>query len=315
MNDETLQRYLTNTLSEEEIVGVLDWLDASEEHRRHLDMLDYANHGALLLSELGCPSRATARRRHPFRAVLKWGTGIAATLFLCGLLSHYIVEHTLDRQVQMMQITAPYGHSLSLSLSDGTSVQLNSGSRLEYPTLFHGGVRRVRVTGEAMFDVSHDASHPFIVETPACTAEVLGTKFNILSPADGLRFSASLLEGSLKITSNRSSTHESVILSPNEEVHLVDGHLCLDKIRDSDNLRWVDGLLNLNGLTFPEIIGRFRDYYGVDIVLESSPTSHRYRGKIRVSDGIDHALALLQLLSDFEYTRDDVHNRIYIRSK
>lgn len=37
----------------------------------------------------------------------------------------------------------------------------------------------MKLSGEAMFNVEHDAAHPFIVETFACDVEVLGTKFNV----------------------------------------------------------------------------------------------------------------------------------------
>ena len=47
-----------------------------------------------------------------------------------------------------------------IALSDGTSVELNSKSRITYPALFIGRERRVRLEGEAMFDVRHDADHP-----------------------------------------------------------------------------------------------------------------------------------------------------------
>ena len=40
MDDQTLQKYLRNELSEKELVEVLDWLDASPENQRHLDSLD-----------------------------------------------------------------------------------------------------------------------------------------------------------------------------------------------------------------------------------------------------------------------------------
>lgn len=40
MDDQTLQKYLCNELSEKELVEVLDWLDASPENQRHLDRLD-----------------------------------------------------------------------------------------------------------------------------------------------------------------------------------------------------------------------------------------------------------------------------------
>ena len=119
-----------------------------------------------------------------------------------------------------------------------------------------------------MFEVKHDASRPFIVETFACDAEVLGTKFNILAAARTADFSAALLEGRLKIL-NRLGGGESFILSPNEQIDLGDGHLKLNRITDPDDFRWVDGLMNLNTLSFGEVIRKFENYYGVRITIDN----------------------------------------------
>lgn len=313
MDDLLLQKYLRNETSEEELVEVLDWLDASTENQRYLDRLDYISNLNILAGE------AQPRiRRHTvslWKRTAQWSAAAAAVLLACAGLGHYMADRILERRTQdMMAITAPNGQSMSVTLSDGTTVWLNSGAKLEYPSIFSRKTRRVKISGEAMFEVEHDASRPFIVETFACDAEVLGTKFNILADARTADFSAALLEGRLKI-SNRLVGGESFILSPNDQIDLVDGHLKLNRITDPDDFRWVDGLMNLNTLSFTEVIRKFENYCGVRITIDNPEDMPelKYHGKIRVSDGVDHALKLLQITNNFSYTRDDETNTIHIK--
>lgn len=79
---------------------------------------------------------------------------------------------------QQTVIEAPAGQHVRISLNDGSEVDLNSGSRLIYPSIFSGKERRVKLVGEARFDVSHNEKQPFIVETFAYDVRVLGTDFN-----------------------------------------------------------------------------------------------------------------------------------------
>lgn len=319
MDNILLQKYLTDTASEEELVEVLDWLDASAENRRYLDSLDFASNAALLHTPLVEKKEAAPQApivRLSWGKVVKWCSSIAATLLLCGFFSQFLANNIVKHRAgQMMSITAPQGHSISLTLSDGTKVHLNACAKLEYPAMFFGNERNVKISGEAMFDVQHDPGHPFVVETYVCKAEVLGTKFNIIADEDNTNFSASLLEGSLKIsTKGNGKEGESVILAPNQQVKMVNGHLHLDRIADSDDLRWVEGLMNLNGQTFREIIAKFQKYYGIPIIIEDSfhASESHYHGKIKVADGIDRALNQLRLLSDFNYSRDKAQNTIHI---
>lgn len=248
MDDLLLQKYLRNETSEEELAEVLDWLDASTENQRYLDRLDYISNLNILAGE--AQPRVSRRTVSLWKRTAQWSAAAAAALLVCAGVSHYLADRILEyRTRDMMAITAPNGQSMSVTLSDGTTVWLNSGAKLEYPSIFSRKTRRVKISGEAMFEVKHDASRPFIVETFACDAEVLGTKFNILADARTADFSAALLEGRLKIL-NRLGGGESFILSPNEQIDLVDGHLKLNRITDPDDFRWVDGLMNLNTLSF-----------------------------------------------------------------
>ena len=288
MDDLLLYKFLQNEASEDEIRTVLDWLDADPANRKYFDGLDNMLNAARVNRPAG---RKPLRRPLPsLRSIGAWSMRIAAVLCLCLGVSYFAATKMFDRKASnnSLSVFVPNGERISMTLTDGTTVWLNSGAKLEYPSIFSRKTRRVKISGEAMFEVEHDASRPFIVETFACDAEVLGTKFNILADARTADFSAALLEGRLKI-SNRLVGGESFILSPNDQIDLVDGHLKLNRITDPDDFRWVDGLMNLNTLSFREVIRKFENYYGVRITIDNPEDMPelKYHGKIRVSSPRD----------------------------
>ena len=98
-------------------------------------------------------------------------------------LAYHKVE--AEQEIPMTNtVTVPRGKEFSLRLSDGTQVWLNSESSLVFPVRFGDGPREVTVTGEAYFDVAHDASRRFVVHADTVSVSVYGTAFNISSYAD-----------------------------------------------------------------------------------------------------------------------------------
>ncbi|WP_018629022.1 FecR domain-containing protein [Niabella aurantiaca] len=74
-----------------------------------------------------------------------------------------------------------------VALPDGTEVTLRKNSRLHYdPSFITGKTRSVHITGEAFFDVAHDAGRPFIVHSGKYSIKVLGTAFNVKTTAGKL---------------------------------------------------------------------------------------------------------------------------------
>ncbi|GAB2613622.1 FecR family protein [Emticicia sediminis] len=70
---------------------------------------------------------------------------------------------------------------LLITLSDGSSILLQHGSRLSYPTNFEGDKREVYLDGEAFFEVAKNPEKPFLVYANELVTKVLGTSFNIKS--------------------------------------------------------------------------------------------------------------------------------------
>ena len=114
-------------------------------------------------------------------------------------------------------LTAPAGERLAATLPDGSTVELNSGARLSYIRTFGGRTRTVRLTGEAFFDVAHDAQKPFIVETFNAAVTVLGTRFNVRAwPNDPTRETTVVLEeGQIQLASV-GAPEQAVVLEPGQ---------------------------------------------------------------------------------------------------
>ena len=100
---------------------------------------------------------------------------------------------------QYTEILVPYGSKTKVILPDSSTVWLNSGARLKYPTYFDDNLRQVFLQGEGFFDVIKDNQNPFLVNSNGLNIKVLGTKFNLKANADDDFIETTLVEGSIEI--------------------------------------------------------------------------------------------------------------------
>ena len=319
MNPELIYKYLENTATDDEMKQVLDWLDADPAHVRELDELDKVMAASVIYGpDVLSPAlaRKAARRislgRIPLRRIVRYAAELAAVAVVGVGLARMLADDRIGEWARRTTaLEVPAGQYLSMELQDGTKVWLNAGTRLEYPLVFAGGERRVKVAGEAMFDVEHDPAHPFVVETFACDVRVLGTKFNVEANEEKGIFSADLLRGKVQVC-NRTDRSDRITMEPNQTVHLENGKLQLHAQENADKLLWTDGILCITGMTFEEVMAKFERCY-VEILRDDLPQIEFQRCKLRISEGIDHALAVLQHAADFRYERDITTNTLYIR--
>lgn len=113
------------------------------------------------------PQRRTPR---PVWQTLRRGWPVVAVLLLLCAIGVFWWTQPLERMARP-------GERLTVTLPDGSQVELNSGSRLRYDRQF-GAIRSVMLEGEAFFDVVEDA-RPFTVETFNAQVRVLGTRFAV----------------------------------------------------------------------------------------------------------------------------------------
>lgn len=86
------------------------------------------------------------------------------------------------------------------TLNDGSLVTLNSGSALFVDSKFGKKERRVRLQGEAYFQVAPDAQKSYIITTPDLEVRVIGTAFNVRYNAEKRETSVEVFEGKVMVS-------------------------------------------------------------------------------------------------------------------
>lgn len=128
----------------------------------------------------------------PVRPLRWWGWAAAALVVLTlGWLGLRTPTETTEQEtaqtpsVRWLNARNQTERRALVSLADGSTVWLEPGGLLRYPDRFAGANREVVLTGEAFFEVTKDARHPFRVRTRTLLTTVLGTSFTVRAPADG----------------------------------------------------------------------------------------------------------------------------------
>lgn len=311
MERKTLYRFFAGSASSAEKEAIRVWLEEDARHRQEL-LTARAFYDAVMLADekqITAKLRPVPNFRRIARQVIQW-----AAVLLVAFFSSYLFLSTRPTasDAAANTISVPAGQRVNLSLSDGTKVCLNAGSTFTYPARFAADRRTVELDGEAFFEVSANKERPFVVHTPACDVEVVGTKFNVDAYARTHTFSAALMEGKIKVKNNVDPS-EVIHLAPDQQVVLSEGRLAVNPIRDYDIYRWKEGLICFKDLNFIELMKRIERYYGIALVIENpSLADHAFSGTFRISDGIENLLRVLQKDVDYRYTRSEDGNVIYI---
>lgn len=207
------------------------------------------------------------------------------------------------------QIIVPFGRRHIIILSDGTRVQLNSGSRLEFPAKFSDKNREVYLKGEGCFEVSKNPDKPFIVKTDFIDIKVLGTVFNISAYEDEQIASAVLVEGKIVVSQKTKllgTTEEK--LNPGQGYFYSSSTLTSDirNVDVYDYISWKDGLFLFKDQPLINIVNRVEKYYNKKILIEGGKLPKTLiSGKLVLSDNIDEVMQYLAKTLEARYEKNE----------
>jgi ferric-dicitrate binding protein FerR (iron transport regulator) len=154
----------------------------------------------------------------------------------------------------------------------------------------------VEVTGEAYFEVAHQANHPFIVNASDVDIEVLGTHFNVNSYADEPAMKTTLLEGKVKV--HAATSNEQLILTPGEQAQVAKQTQALSKTKDVDvdaEVAWRFGYFQFNNADLRAVMHQLERWYDVEVVYQGNVNSDlQLIGKIPRGMTLSEVLNVLQ---------------------
>lgn len=309
MNQNTLHKYFEGVASQAEEEMILDWIEQSEENREQFQKERMFYDFALFAGS----KSAKKKQRVKLVPLLQWGMRIAASILIVFSVGQLVLQHLHEKNAHVQTITVPQAQRAQITLADGTKVWLNSQSTLTYKSGFGRKDRTVELDGEAYFEVTKNASIPFMVNTEKNRIVVVGTNFNVCAYKGSEEFEATLVEGVVDIyglEENRMLAR----LKPDEFFGAYGNHYKKTVLPSYDYLRWKEGLYCFDDSPFNSILGKLEKYYGMKFIVENPDVlDYHCTGKFKEQDGVEHILKAIQRDHKFVYEIDRDENIIRIR--
>lgn len=250
---------------------------------------------------LSLGTRATINLNDDFAADLLEKEGIEIGTTADGRIQYISKPKDRTNNPEIHTISTPRGGQYEVVLADGSSVFLNAGSTLRFPSYFWGKTRLVELDGEAYFEVQGNKSMPFIVKSGAQQVEVLGTRFaiNAYGEEDGIR--TTLLEGSVKVLLNSEGTKLSdnamVQLSPGEQAMVnqgASGGISKAKVNVHKATAWKDGLFSFENDDLRSIMKQIARWYDLEVIYEGFVPDEKFFGEIARESRLSEVLTILE---------------------
>lgn len=243
------------------------------------------------------------KKRLKMRRVLLGTAAVIIPILL--LLGGYFY---ISQDVKMIQVITSSNQQKQCTLSDGTTILLNSCTKVTYPSEFKDSVRVVTLVGEAYFSVASDAAKPFIVKTKDLSVRVLGTQFNISAYPSDDRTIATLNSGKIQVDIQSEKADSRYILKPNQEIvfNKIDKSVLINTVT-GENIGWKEGSLVFQDATFNDIINTIERRFGVTVEYDKQRFSNMpYTLKFMNNESLEDVLDILQdVVGGFEYKKED----------
>lgn len=198
------------------------------------------------------------------------------------------------------EVTVPEKGSYQLRLADGTRVFLNANSSIRYPTAFTEKERRVEVTGETYFEVTHDAKQPFIVLANGIETADLGTAFNINAYSNEPAVKITLVEGAVRVRKGQKIKD----LVPRQQLSVTTDAWKVTTVDTDPITAWTCNEFQLKDTKIEEVMRMITRWYGAEVIFEDKINYH-FNGRINRSVPLSELLHLLEATGHVRFSVDN----------
>jgi len=261
--DWLVARQMSEKWTEEDQAGLDRWLGQSPANRIAYWRLDGAWRQAKRLTALRQPMRPSSQPQSSGRGsrAFKFATAAILVAAVGAIGGQYLVGSAVKTY------STPVGGRLTVSLKDGSRIELNTNSVLRvYGDAGHRLASLDR--GEAYFQIEHDAARPFVVSVGKQRIVDLGTKFSVRTGNGTVR--VALIEGSAKIETTDGAANQQRILVPGDVAVAKANAISVTKkvvSRLNDGLAWRRGMIEFDRTTLAEAAGEFNRYNQIKVVI------------------------------------------------
>lgn len=209
------------------------------------------------------------------------------------------------------------GERVNITLPDSTVVFMNSESTLEYSSDFNISDRKLRLHGEAYFDVATNREKPLQVHLDKIMVVATGTKFNILSYKTENRIETTLEEGSVHV---EIPGKEIIDIVPGQQVIYFTNNNSAEvrKVTTESFTSWKEHRLRLNDTPFEEAMRNIARRYNVVFEIHDPKLLELKYTATFIDESIEDVMQMLKTVSPIKYQiikRATISDKTYIKPK
>jgi len=216
----------------------------------------------------------------------RWATAAVVVLTVTLGGSYYLMTRPTVYATEI-------GQQMTVQLADGSSVELNTNTRLRSKMSQHSRIVTIE-HGEAYFSVAHDPKVPFVVYVGSQKVSDVGTKFLIRQ--EGAQAEILVTEGIVRIESSKRNSDQTRLARAQDDIHVNGDDVVASKNSKqeiADKLSWRDGFLVFNQTSLVAAAAEFNRYNTKQIVVLGDARNLRIGGRFR-PDNLAGFVALLQ---------------------
>lgn len=315
-------RILTSEASKKEKIILKEWMDKDPDNQRKYEAIrsywteqnydlckdKIFNNVKRRISE--DKRQKISKSLKKFKAIdyYKMWLKVASSIVIISIFSAYLFQteisarvNTSDRK-QIITKKNPFGQKSTIYLSDGSIVNLNSGSSVSYLKGFNKDKRQIELSGEAYFEVAQDVNRPFIVIAHGVTTTALGTMFNVNAYSKN-EVIVSLSEGKVQIeVHNEHEGFQDQYLVAGEQLAYNNDLKTLKRgLFNPKTNAWKDGVLFFENASQKEVFEALELWYGFSFLI-SEPFEDEWRINASYDNqNLDWILGSLGYIQGFDF--------------
>jgi ferric-dicitrate binding protein FerR (iron transport regulator) len=265
--------------------------------------------------------------------IIRYAAAVAAVFILVFGIKSWLGQNTLTHNPKNIAETALADNELAFTttkgekktflLPDGTKISLGDNSTLRTEEGFGKANRGVYLSGEALFDVTHNKELPFVVHSNNYDVKVLGTVFNVKAYPEDKVSETSLIRGKVEISLKNNSkkitlkpNQKAVISNKGENLALENKKQVVDQAEEkiiilplsynsTDSVMietaWTQNRLEIVNESFDEIKSKLERWYNVKIIFADEEVGRYAFTATFTRETIDQVLKALQYSYHFTY--------------
>lgn len=249
----------------------------------------------------------------------RWAWAAAAVVLLCaaGATGYWWARRAPDPIPEANVVTTRPDSRSMVTLPDGSTVWLNSASKIAYNKDYGEHRRDVTLTGEAYFDVTHDPKMPLVVHARGVAIVVLGTAFNVRAYEKDSGVTTSLVQGMVALTDSARPGWR-MVLQAHQKLTIANANKAGDKKAISEALQlqaepvsglipevsWVDNKLAFYKEPFSSLAERLSRWYRVQIRIEDPQLEKVTFTGVFYKESLTQALSALQVSCRFHFVKE-----------